>query len=114
MLILLIFILFIIIDYVIRPSAMLAPIRWRLREISLEEFEIEHLCGEWEIEQPYSGPLGPYDIDDWRETRLVFYRNGDCVLIKPTNDIMLTEIFYDSPETIETKKKAIGNEIRGK
>jgi hypothetical protein len=114
MLILSCFIFIVLIDYIIHPSAILAPIRWRVRDVALKEFDTELLWGEWRIEQPYTGPLGGLDISGWRETRLFFCKNGDCILTKPTRDIMLTEIFYDSPEKIEMKKQAIGNELRGK
>jgi hypothetical protein len=113
-LILLFYCFFVFVDYIIHPSVLLAPIRWRLRDVIVKEFDTEQLLGEWEIEQPYPNILGNFDVKGWQKTRLIFYKGGDCVLVKPTRDIMLTEICYDSPETVEAKKKAIGHELRGK
>jgi hypothetical protein len=96
----------------IHPSAFYSS---RLRLQQILHVDPEDVWGEWKIELPYANFLGTYRMDNWEESRLILCENSDCILIKPTEGMMLPDalIYYSSEELIQ-RQESIGKILHGK
>lgn len=95
----------------VHPSAFY-PSRLRLEKI--DDVTPEEIIGEWKIELPNPNFLGPlYAIKGWRDARLVFYQNGECDLVSPTEEMMLDRSHYLTSQELIERKNCVGKTLQG-
>jgi len=96
----------------IHPSAFY-PSRLRLQHIM--HVDPDDVLGEWKIELPHANFLGSSRMDNWKSSRLILCENGDCILVKPTEGIMLPEhSSHYLPEDFAKRKELVGKILYGK
>ena len=99
----------------LHPSAFY-PSRVRLKNISgidHKETIEEIIAGEWRIELPNPNFLGPDAIEGWQDSRLVFYQNGECDLVSPTEQMMLERTQYLTSQELIERKNCVGKTLQG-
>ena len=94
----------------VHPSAFY-PSRVRLKDI--DYVTPEEIIGEWKIELPNQNFLGPFAIKGWRDARLVFYQNGECDLVSPTEQMMLDRSHDRTSQELIERKNCVGKTLQG-